>query len=158
MSPIHGRSIENGGCLPRGAESSRLGVRRLGALIGDGPRVGAVVDLNRALAVKLAAEDAGAPEAEADSLLPTITSRCRTIGLRPLPTDLIEQSLTTRWHVAEEEAHILAHVADGRLGWALQASSEASILETRTQRLAQLQDALTGGRVARFAMADWVAS
>ncbi len=65
-------------------ESSRLGVRRLGALIGDGPRVGAVVDLNRALAVKLAAEDAGAPEAEADSLLPSEVG----VFLRRLPESL----------------------------------------------------------------------
>ena len=48
----------------------RPGVRRLGAVIPTGPDAGAVVDLNRALAVKLAYDDAGAPEAEADSLLP----------------------------------------------------------------------------------------
>ena len=46
------------------------GHRRLGAILADGPSAGAVVDLNRALAVKLASGDAGAPEAEADSLLP----------------------------------------------------------------------------------------
>jgi len=36
----------------------------------SGPHAGDVVDLNRALAVKLAFEDVGAPEVEADSLLP----------------------------------------------------------------------------------------
>ncbi|MDJ0851624.1 MAG: fumarylacetoacetate hydrolase family protein [Myxococcota bacterium] len=43
--------------------------RRLGALVATaaGP---SVVDLNRALALKLGLDDAGAPEAEADSLLP----------------------------------------------------------------------------------------
>ena len=51
-------------------EFGRLGVRRLGALIPPGPHAGDVVDLNRALAVKLAFDDVGAPEAEADSLLP----------------------------------------------------------------------------------------
>ncbi len=40
--------------------------RRVGALLGPDE----VVDLNRALALKFAVEDAGAPEAEADSLLP----------------------------------------------------------------------------------------
>jgi len=45
------------------------GTRRLGALVPHGPHAGSVVDLNRALALKLAAEDGGAPEAEADSLL-----------------------------------------------------------------------------------------
>jgi 2-keto-4-pentenoate hydratase/2-oxohepta-3-ene-1,7-dioic acid hydratase in catechol pathway len=46
------------------------GVRRLGAMLTSCSRAGSVVDLNRALAVKLAAADVGAPEAEADSLLP----------------------------------------------------------------------------------------
>jgi len=52
-------------------ESTMPGSRRLGALIQLGPNAGAVVDLNRALAVKLVGEDVGAPEAEADSLLPS---------------------------------------------------------------------------------------
>jgi len=48
----------------------RSGSRRLGAVLPAGPQAGDVVDLNRALAVRLACEDVGAPEAEADSLLP----------------------------------------------------------------------------------------
>jgi hypothetical protein len=51
-------------------EGIRHGTRRLGAILPEGPYAGAAVDLNHALAVKLAAEDAGAPEAEAVSLLP----------------------------------------------------------------------------------------
>lgn len=48
----------------------RHGARRLGALLTQGAHADSVVDLNRALAVKLAMEDVGAPEAEADSMLP----------------------------------------------------------------------------------------
>lgn len=48
----------------------RGGSRRVGALLPAGPHAGDVVDLNLALAIHLASEDAGAPEAEADSLLP----------------------------------------------------------------------------------------
>jgi acylpyruvate hydrolase len=51
-------------------ESTTPGARRLGAIVQLGRHAGAVVDLNRALAVKLAGADVGAPEAEADSLLP----------------------------------------------------------------------------------------
>ena len=51
-------------------ELGRPGARRIGAWPRDGPCAGHVVDLNRALAMKLAQEDAGAPEAEADSKLP----------------------------------------------------------------------------------------
>jgi len=52
-------------------EAARPGARRLGAFLAEGPHAGCVVDLNRALAIALAADDAGAPEAEADSLLPS---------------------------------------------------------------------------------------
>ena len=51
-------------------EPTAPGSRRLGSILASGPQAGAVVDLNRALAIRLAQEDAGAPEAEADSLLP----------------------------------------------------------------------------------------
>lgn len=56
-------------------EGVRHGARRIGALMPDGPLAGATIDLNRALAVQLALEDAGAPEAQADSLLPADTAR-----------------------------------------------------------------------------------
>jgi 2-keto-4-pentenoate hydratase/2-oxohepta-3-ene-1,7-dioic acid hydratase in catechol pathway len=65
-------------------EPAAAGRRRLGALLAGGPQAGAVVDLNRALAIALAAEDVGAPEAEADSLLP-----CDMLAfLRRLPASL----------------------------------------------------------------------
>ncbi len=61
------------GALPLGLEagSVRAGCPRLGALLPAGPHAGDVVDLNRALAVRLALEDVGAPEAAADALLPS---------------------------------------------------------------------------------------
>ncbi len=51
-------------------EPGRPGSQRLGAVLQLGPQAGWVVDLNRALAIKLAYEDVGAPEPEADSLVP----------------------------------------------------------------------------------------
>ena len=51
-------------------EPVNLGARRLGVLVQVDSETDVVVDLNRALAVKLAGDDVGAPEAEADSLLP----------------------------------------------------------------------------------------
>ena len=52
-------------------EPVRPGSRRLGAVISVGPYAGWVVDLNRALAIKLAYDDVGAPEVEADSMAPS---------------------------------------------------------------------------------------
>jgi DNA polymerase-3 subunit delta' len=95
---------------------------------------------------------------DADTLLPTISSRCRTLNLRPLPLDLIEQSLTTRWRVEDEKAYLLAHLADGRLGWAVQAAQDAAILKTRSEHLNQLTEALAGSRVQRFQLADKLAN
>jgi len=72
--PESGRRAASLGASALGFESleaTRPGVRRLGAVLPAGPHAGSIVDLNRALAVRLAAEDVGAPEAEADSLLPS---------------------------------------------------------------------------------------
>ncbi|MEW5986193.1 MAG: DNA polymerase III subunit delta' C-terminal domain-containing protein, partial [Chloroflexota bacterium] len=91
--------------------------------------------------------------ADADTLLPTIRSRCRIITLRPLSVELVERSLAGRWHVPPDKAHLLAHLSGGRLGWAVQAAADPSLLETRAAHLAALQTALRGRRVARFSLA-----
>jgi acylpyruvate hydrolase len=52
-------------------EPVRPGSRRLGAVLSVGTYAGWVVDLNRALAIKLAYDDVGAPEVEANSLVPS---------------------------------------------------------------------------------------
>lgn len=95
--------------------------------------------------------------ADADTLLATIPSRCRVLGLRPLPTALIEKSLIGRWGVPAERAHLLAHLADGRLGWAVQAAEDPAVLAKRGQQLEHLHQALAGKRVKRFQIADKLA-
>jgi DNA polymerase-3 subunit delta' len=91
---------------------------------------------------------------DADTLLPTITSRCRIVGLRPLPTSLIEIELQTRWNVPTDQAHLLAHVADGRLGWAVRAFQDTKLWETRQSQIEGLYEALVTNRVGRFAIAE----
>jgi DNA polymerase III subunit delta' len=91
---------------------------------------------------------------DADTMMATITSRCRTVALRPLPTPLIEHSLQSRWNAPPEQARLLAHLADGRLGWAVRAYREPAILAERAEHLGYLQEALAGDRVDRFALAD----
>lgn len=90
---------------------------------------------------------------EADSLLDTIRSRCRVVAIRPLPTATIEQTLTTTRHLPPEEARRLAHAADGRLGWALHAVDDPSLLQTRSDRIDLLRDMLGASRVERFKLA-----
>lgn len=91
---------------------------------------------------------------DADTLLSTISSRCRTINLRPLSIDQIEQALTTRWQVPQETATLLAHLSDGRLGWAVDAAQDASILATRSEQLNWLHEAVQGRLVDRFSLAE----
>lgn len=92
--------------------------------------------------------------ADADSLLPTITSRCRVIGLRPLNHTLVEKSLIERWGVEAEQARLLARLSDGRLGWAIQTARNPVVLEARDDQLRQLYEALAGSRVDRFLLAE----
>ncbi len=94
---------------------------------------------------------------DSDTILPTINSRCRAVKLRPVPTSLIEETLMTRHHVGPEEANTLAHLADGRLGWAIRAHQDPALLQARRDQLDTLHQALPGGLVARFALVESLA-
>jgi DNA polymerase-3 subunit delta' len=94
---------------------------------------------------------------EADSLLQTITSRCRTIALRPLPTATIEQVLQDQYQAQSEQARLLAHLANGRLGWAIEANQEAAILAERASQMDLLKEVLGADRVGRFEIAEKLA-
>lgn len=94
---------------------------------------------------------------EADALLPTITSRCRTIRLRPVSTDMIEQVLGESYRAKPDQAHLLSHLANGRLGWAIQAIQEPAVLEERTTDFDLLKDVLSESRVGRFQIAEKLA-
>jgi len=94
---------------------------------------------------------------EADALLPTITSRCRVVALRPLPAELIADALERRWHLPPEKAHLLSHLADGRLGWAVDALEDPDVVHERAEKVELLLKALNGGRVERFALAEQLA-
>jgi DNA polymerase III subunit delta' len=94
---------------------------------------------------------------EADAVLPTIASRCRVVALRPLPTGQIASALEARWQVPVAQARLLAHLADGRLGWARRALVDRNLLAVRGEQLGRLQEALGGGRVERFELAEHLA-
>ncbi len=94
---------------------------------------------------------------DADTLLETIKSRCRTIALRPVPTAEIETSLQARWHISAEDAHLLSHLADGRLGWAVSATQTPDLRAERDAHIEALNQALSQRRVGRFQLADKLA-
>ena len=89
-----------------------------------------------------------------DTLMATINSRCRNIGLRPLSTTHIESALQSRWQIPEDQAELLAHLADGRLGWAVNAFNDKSLITERISHLETLYEAIDHNRVKRFDIAD----
>ena len=91
---------------------------------------------------------------DGDNMLPTITSRCRTIALRPLSRVAVQTALVERASLDVEEARRLAHLADGRLGWALQAAADPAGPEKISADIQTLHEALGGGRLLRFQLAD----
>jgi DNA polymerase-3 subunit delta' len=93
-----------------------------------------------------------APEAE--SLLPTIVSRCQIIALRLLPVEAVRNALVERWKVDLGRAETLAHLSGGRLGWAVMASQDESMLARRARWLDDLLRLTGQGRVERFAYTE----
>jgi DNA polymerase III subunit delta' len=92
---------------------------------------------------------ADAPE----QLLPTITSRCEILRLRPLPMERVEAYLKDRG-ADEPAARLLAHVSGGRPGYALRLLQDKEALEFRTKRLDDLHSLLGASRRGRFAYAE----
>jgi DNA polymerase-3 subunit delta' len=88
----------------------------------------------------------------AESLLPTIVSRCQVFGLRPLPLAQIVAALQSRG-LDEDQARVLGHLAQGRIGWALAAAQDERVLEQRDQVLESIVAAAHGSYTERFA---WV--
>ncbi len=93
----------------------------------------------------------------ADDLLPTIVSRCAVVPLRPLPLETVRTALITHWLASAEQADLLAHLAQGRLGWAVRMQADEAALAARRQVLDDLSALLAGSRVARFAYAERLA-
>jgi DNA polymerase III subunit delta' len=96
---------------------------------------------------------AGTPE----SLLPTITSRCEILRLRPMPVERLALALQDRLKLPVEDARMLAHLSGGRFGYAVQLHENQDILEQRQAWLEDLRTLLSATRRERFAYADSVA-
>ena len=91
-------------------------------------------------------------------LLPTIVSRCRLLELRPQPYPVIAQALQQHWHAPEEQALLLARLANGRLGWAVGQLGQPNGQQERLARLQMLWQLLEADRIDRLALAEQLAS
>lgn len=89
-----------------------------------------------------------------ESLLPTITSRCEVLRLRPVSTAALATSLQAMPEIALEQAQLLARLAGGRPGYALRLHQSPDLLEQRLDWLQQLESLLTASRFERFDLAE----
>jgi len=94
--------------------------------------------------------------ADESRLLPTIRSRCRRLELRLPAVAEVEVALTAR-AVDPERARLLARLSRGRIGWALEAADDASLLERREELLAQARALASMSVAQRLELAERLA-
>lgn len=87
----------------------------------------------------------------AESLLPTIASRCEQLRLRPMAVEMAAAALQARWSVGAEQAELLAHISGGRIGYALRLLNDDELMAQRSDALQDLWTMLFENRRARFA-------
>ena len=75
---------------------------------------------------------------EVNGILPTISSRCQMLELRPIPTNVIQEEILRRFNIDIFTAEDIARLSSGRLGWAIECASEPKILEKRLEKLRQI--------------------
>jgi DNA polymerase-3 subunit delta' len=85
----------------------------------------------------------------AESLLPTIVSRCEVISLRSLPITKLVGNLVSQGE-DEERARLLAGLSGGRPGFALTLAKNPEQLERRSRLLDEMQQLIAVGRIERF--------
>ncbi len=83
----------------------------------------------------------------------TVVSRCQRLELAPLNRASVAEALTGRWGVDVTRAAILAGLSRGALGWAVRAAQDESLLKSRAERFARLDEVVSGGIEARFGYA-----
>lgn len=77
---------------------------------------------------------------DTDWLLPTITSRCQVLNLRPLSVLAIDAALQKHWGVEAKRARLLAQLSGGHIGWAIMAHTDENMLQHRADILNELQE------------------
>ena len=87
---------------------------------------------------------------DAGLLLPTILSRVQLITMQLLTSIQIKNALIQDWETEPKEADLIAALAAGRMGWAVQAVEDEDLLTQRKAQLDLLTKLPSAGRVQRF--------
>lgn len=92
------------------------------------------------------------------NVIPTILSRCQIIGSKRVPEDQITDYLTSHFGITPGDATHIARISQGQVGWAIEASTNASLLEDYDSSLNLMDSILIGNLDKRFKHADEMAS
>jgi len=87
---------------------------------------------------------------DAGLLLPTIQSRVQLVTMQLLTSMQIKNALIQEWDAEPKEADLIAALAAGRMGWAVQAIENEEMLTQRKAQLDLLTKLPSAGRVQRF--------
>ncbi len=89
---------------------------------------------------------------DVEALPATVVSRCQRMDLRLVPGQVVQAALRDRG-LSSTQSELLARLSGGRLGWAIEASSDDAILHQRQQDMDQMLDLLAADRVERIEFA-----
>lgn len=92
--------------------------------------------------------------ANEELLLPTISSRCEILRLRPLAIEQLGEGLHALLGMRREKAEELAHISGGRPGYAFELYETPDLVKRRTAALEVLFRLLPSARVERFAYVE----
>ena len=87
---------------------------------------------------------------DAELVLPTIRSRCQPLPMRPLPLSRVADALRQQGQHSEERTRLLARLSGGRIGWALQAQRDDTLLTRRAEALEAHGRLLRANRAERL--------
>ena len=90
----------------------------------------------------------------AESVLPTIVSRCEVLRLRPAGIGYLSQQLQTVHTIPAEEADMLAHLSSGCPGYAIRLHANRELVDQRNDWLDDIFKLTGADRLERFAYAQ----
>ena len=88
-----------------------------------------------------------------EPVLPTIRSRAQIVPFRPLPAAQIAMALIDRG-VERDKAQLIAGLSGGRIGWAIAACGDPSLLDERGEALDLLLEVAAGARLQRMKLSE----
>ena len=92
-----------------------------------------------------------------DQLLPTVTSRCEVLRLRPLGIRVLAEQLETHLGIDANKANLLASVSGGRAGQAIRLHQDPELFTEREQLLETHTQLIGAQQAQRFDLAAGLA-